>query len=174
MKILVLGHGQHGKDTVAALLSLILGLTYISSSMFALKLFLFDILNNHYHLNYQSLEDAFLDRHAHRDIWRDEITKFNTPVKNKLAKELLLDYDMYIGMRDPDEHFKSVQDDLFDVTFWVDASERKPLEPTMGILQSSDMIEINNNGTMLDLAQNTIDAIKKANRRLSSSNRKLG
>ena len=48
MKILILGHARHGKDTVADILCEKYNLKFVENSRSILELFLFDILKNIY------------------------------------------------------------------------------------------------------------------------------
>ena len=45
-KLLVIGHGRHGKDTVCEILRDEFGYTFESSSQFCSKLFIYDDLKN--------------------------------------------------------------------------------------------------------------------------------
>jgi len=141
MKILILGHGRHGKDTVAHFIAGLTGLEFTSSSIFACEKVVYP------HMEYNSVRECYRDRHNHRQLWYNLIKDYNTPDKPKLCKELLNEYDIYVGMRDNKEYEASKH--LFDVIFWVDASGRKPDDQTMKIeYNEDDHILINNNDTL--------------------------
>lgn len=145
MKILILGHARHGKDSAAHFIAGLTGFEFQSSSMFACEKFLFERLKDKY--NYKTPRDCFNDRHNKREEWYNSIKEYNTPDKSKLCRELLKEYDIYIGMRDDKEYESSKN--LFDYIFWVDASGRKPKDPTMKIeYDEDDHILINNNDSL--------------------------
>ena len=48
MKILIIGHARHGKDTVADILYKNFNLTYTGSSQAAAEIFLYDALKDKY------------------------------------------------------------------------------------------------------------------------------
>lgn len=147
-KVLVLGHAEHGKSLFAKLLRI----SYQDSSRFALESFLYPRLNSMRISDglkpYTSFDEAYQDRHNFRSFWYDQICEYNKDDPARLAKALLSEYDCYVGMRSDDEYQASKH--LFDRIFWVDASERKPMEPetSMSIKYSPDEMEmIDNNGT---------------------------
>ena len=157
-KILVLGHGQHGKDTVGDILAYRLGFRFLSSSLFAAeKLILphFESIGQ----PYASLEACYADRVNHRALWYDLISAYNTPEKDSLCREIVSEYDMYVGMRCPEEYAASKKH--FDYILWVDASGRGvPPEPrsSMGISYvPGEMIYIPNNGSVGDLEDLVVD-----------------
>jgi hypothetical protein len=137
-KILILGHGEHGKDTVADIITELTGLKFESSSHAAAELAVWPSMPQ-----YTSVERCFDDRRNHREEWKRLITEYNTPDKSRLCREIIARCDGYVGMRCPLE-YKSVKH-LFDFVVWVDASKRKPIDPTMGIEREPDMVVIDNN-----------------------------
>jgi len=144
MKVLVIGHAQHGKDTVAEML----GLSFSSSSQKALEIFLFDKLNETRSEDYRTLEEAFEDRHENRELWHNLIAEYNTPDKTKLCRGILKDNDCYVGMR-CDKEYEACKH-LFDHIFWVDALSRKPRESNNSMkikYNPKEMKFINNNTT---------------------------
>lgn len=145
MKILILGMGRYGKDTLANFLIEHMGLEGISSSLFAAKLFI--AKETGYGDNWQKCYD---ERHEGngRVIWHDKICEFNQHDKAKLCKMLLAENDMYIGMRSLEEFEASKH--LFDLIYWVDAEER------CGITETAESCQVHkgladeifyNNGT---------------------------
>ena len=66
-----------------------------------------------------------------------------------MAKEIYNVHDMYVGMRSDVEFFQAKSQGLFDLSIWVDASERKPLEPRTSNQIESHMCDIiiDNNST---------------------------
>ena len=152
MKALIIGHGDHGKDLFAEYL----GLPFKSSSSMALDLFMFDRLNEHLEaaalVPYATKQEAYADRHNHRDFWFNEIAAYTHDDKARMAKAILKEHDVYVGMRCLIEYEASKH--LFDAVYWVDAQYRKPLEPMSSFnieYIPHDMEWIDNNGSLEDL-----------------------
>lgn len=146
-KILVIGHMRHGKDSLAELLNEEFGLKFKSSSQAASDIFLFDELKGKY--NYETSEQCFEDRVNHRAEWYNMICEYNATDKARLAKGILTLTDCYVGMRDRGEITECINQGLFDLIIWVDASERLPLESpdSFNIDKSCADLIIDNNGT---------------------------
>lgn len=150
MKILILGDGGHGKDKAAEIIRDQYGFRYQSSSMAACEEAVMPALAPIY--GYTSIIECFEDRRSHRAEWKELISKYNTPDKARLAKKILTYAQCYVGMRCPLEYEASR--DLFDIVIWVDASERRPPEPSMGIeYDDRTMFWLDNNGTIEQLAE---------------------
>ncbi len=64
MNILIIGHGRHGKDTLAELIQVYTGFTFKSSSESAAEIFIYDALKEKY--GYKSFIECYEDRHNHR------------------------------------------------------------------------------------------------------------
>ncbi len=150
-KLLIIGHARHGKDTVAEILKDVFGMTYISSSEAAAKIFLYDLLKEKY--GYRNYIECFEDRINRRAEWFDAITEYNKDDRTRLARQILDTCDCYVGMRNADEIIACKQTKLVDLTVWVDASERLPQESSDSFQISKEMadIVIYNNGTLDDL-----------------------
>lgn len=147
VKILILGHGAHGKDTIADAVTRFTGLRFESSSMAAAEAAVFPELSKLY--GYKTAQECFDDRRNHRQEWRALITAYNTPDKGRLCKEIIARCDGYIGMRCHEE-FAAVRH-LFDYVLWVDASLRAGPDPSMTIeCEDDSMVYICNNGTPED------------------------
>ena len=144
MKILVLGPKRSGKDALAELLNKHFEMTFKSSSEMANEIFIYDELKSKY--GYSSLEECFEDRHNHRQEWYLMICGYNMEDKSRLSKDIINNYDCYVGMRDLEE-FESSKD-LFDVIIWVDASKRiVDGDSTNKISKEVAHIVVTNNGT---------------------------
>ena len=161
MNICIIGHGNWGKDALAEYWRDKYNLSFQSSSAFANEKFIFDTLKNKY--GYETPEECFNDRRNHREEWANLITAYNTPDKTKLARELLETSDAYIGMRDPDEVRASIEEELFDHIFWIDASKRLPPESkkSCGVEESMADTLIDNNGTLEEFYVNADEAWNK-------------
>lgn len=158
-KILIVGYGRHGKDSVAEILRDEFGLSFISSSLFAAERVMmpyFDSIGVHY----DTAGDCYDDRHTgeNRALWHKQIMAYNSPDKRRLAREILAETDMYVGMRS-EEEFAAARD-LFDHIVWVDASKRGiPPEPksSMTIEYDPEIMDlIENDGSLGDLRERTI------------------
>lgn len=159
MKLLVIGHARHGKDTVCDILKERYGFKFTSSSDFCNAEIVFPVLQPKY--NYTSLHHCYIDRVNHRKEWHDLIHEYNKDAR--LVKEILAKYDVYCGLRNLKEFQES--EHLFDYIIWVDASERLPYESpeSMQLNQSMVDIVIDNNGDQDDLIaiiDNTVKNLK--------------
>lgn len=147
-KILVCGDGGHGKDEFCESL----GVSFISSSRAALdKVIWPSVLRLEGH--YASKEACFKDRRNHRDTWFRLISEYNLDDPTRLAREILAENRVYCGMRSRREFYASEEEGLFDITVWVDASDRLPntRDSSNEILRDYCDIVVFNNGTVLDL-----------------------
>lgn len=156
-KLLVLGYGRHGKDTVAELLRDRHGFKFISSSEFVGRECLWDEWGRD---RYEDFDAMYADRHNHRETWMQLIAAYNTPDKTRTARTMLeRGYDLYVGMRRLDELQASRH--LFDRVIWVDRSQHQPPETgsmDITIDNASPDLVIDNNGTLEDLKA-AVDAI---------------
>jgi len=148
IKLLVLGNMRHGKDSLAELLNEFIGLKFVSSSQAAADIFLYDALKDKY--GYKTSVECFEDRMNHRPEWYQMICDYNKENKARLATDILKMTDCYVGMRDKAEIDACVEQGLFDLIVWVDASERLPLESkeSFNIDKSCADIIIDNNSTL--------------------------
>jgi hypothetical protein len=147
MKILILGTARHGKDTLAELFNEYYGMTFKSSSEMANELFIYDELKPKY--GYNSIEECFEDRMNHRQEWYLMICEYNINDKSRLTKDIIVNHDCYVGMRDLEE-FKASKE-LFDLIIWVDASKRLQSSDTTNKISIDEAhIVLTNNGTLED------------------------
>ena len=156
LKFLVISHKRWGKDTFAEILKEEFGLRYESSSQAASNIFLYDLLKEKY--NYKTKEECFNDRFNHRPEWFSAISEYNKDDKAKLAKEILKNSQFYIGMRDRKEIDECLNQNLFDLIIWIDASERLPEEDldSFNIDKSQADIIIDNNGSYNDFKKKVL------------------
>ena len=155
-KLLILGHGRHGKDTFAEILEEKFFLKFASSSQSASDIFIYDVLKDKH--GYKNSVECFEDRSNHRTEWYNLICDYNKDDKARLAKDILKRADCYVGMRDIGEINECMKQGLFDLIIWVDASERLPLEDkgSFNIEMSSADIVIFNNGTLEEFENKVI------------------
>jgi hypothetical protein len=161
MRILIIGHARHGKDTVAEFINENFGLTFRSSSQAAADIFIYDALKDKY--GYMDAEECFEDRVNHRKEWYDLICGYNLEDKAALAKAILERADMYVGMRSADEIKECLNQDLFELVVGV-FNPHKPLEPadsfSIDLWEQADLV-IPNAGTLEDLNNKVIDVFHK-------------
>lgn len=149
MKVLILGHARHGKDTAAEILSKDFGLTFISSSYAALSV-IYPVIS--LVTGETDPEKLFTNRFHHRELWKRCISLYNTPDKSALVRKVLEQADIYVGMRCPVEF--TATEDLFDWIIWIDRGRYQRADQTMGIeFDPARMVRIDNNGTVEELKE---------------------
>lgn len=114
--LLILGHTQHGKDTLAELLRTLYGMSFVSSSIAAYEAAVKPALEA-IGVFYPDSATAFADRFSYRPEWKAAISVYNTPDKSRLSKAILEANQIYVGMRCKDEY--AVAKKLFDLVLWV-------------------------------------------------------
>lgn len=153
LRILILGHGRHGKDTVAEILRDKYGLNFSSSSWVAAEVVMMPYFES-IDKAYDSVQDCYDDRHTdnNRALWFDQISAYNDEDPARLAREVFARGPIYVGMRSAREYVMTRE--LVHHVIWVDATGRG-MEPegrdSFDIPQTSEMHEILNNGTLEDL-----------------------
>lgn len=141
LRILIIGHGGHGKDTVAKLISDATGNSWCSSSRFAASKILFPLVSN----QYPDWQAAYADRRNHRLLWFHAIQEQNNRPGPSLIEQMLREHKICVGVRSRDEFLDAKQ--LFDLVIWVDRSDYVPPEGEDSMeLNSSDAdIIVDNN-----------------------------
>ena len=159
MNICVVGYSQHGKDTIGEFIEKHSDLKCTASSEKALELFLFDILSKKH--GYKTIKEAYENRHKNRKEWYEAIQQYNTPDKARLAREIMEDGDVYLGLRDAEELSACVEQNIFDVILAV-FDHRKPIEDHSSVLDPilvADYV-IYNDSSLEALEIATIDFLK--------------
>lgn len=153
-KLLVIGHGRHGKDTVCDILADKYGYNFKSSSKFCSELFIYNDLKDKY--GYKNEDECYNDRHNHRAEWYDAICDYNVPDAARLGREIFLEHDIYCGLRNKKEFHAMKNTGVFDYAIWVDRSDFLPPESkdSMSLEQWMADYTIDNNGTLEDLEFN--------------------
>jgi len=156
MKLLIIGHGRHGKDSVSEYLSEKHNLSFESSSRFCSKHFIFKALSD----DYENEEECYSDRHNHRKVWYDMICAFNQRDPSLLGRLIFEQHDIYCGLRNKKEYFAMKNNGVFDYAIWVDRSDHLPEESKDSMSLEHWMADytIDNNGTIEDL-HNNIDEL---------------
>ena len=160
LKLLVIGHGRHGKDTVCEILRDRYGYSFESSSQFCSRLFIYDQLKDKY--QYTSEEQCYADRHNHRAEWYDFICDYNVPDAARLGREIFKTHDIYCGLRNKKEFHAMKNTGVFDYAIWVDRLDHLPPEAktSMSLEQWMADYTIDNNGTLSELEFNVNQLIQ--------------
>ena len=158
-KLLVVGHGRHGKDTVCEMLEAY-SYTFQSSSKFCSELFIFDELKDKY--GYTDEEACYSDRHQHRTEWYNMIHNYCRDDLARLGRNLFAKHDIYCGLRNKREFFAMKNEEIFDIAIWVDRTDHCHLEPgsSMSIEQWMCDYTIDNNGD-LDRLKKNVDILMR-------------
>lgn len=151
MKIMIFGHGRHGKDTAANVLAQHMNCRPLASSWVACQLFLFKQLKQAGY-GYNTPEEAWEDRlssNGMRQFWFERIRQYNDGDRTRLMRGVYRQTDIYIGIRCRDELTEGIKTSLVDLAIWVDAAQRLPCEPQTSITCTREQadIVIDNNGT---------------------------
>lgn len=154
LKLLVIGHGRHGKDTVCDILADKYNYTFNSSSRFCSELFIYESLKHKY--GYVSEQECYDDRHNHREEWYSTICYFNKHDGSRLGKEIFKQYDIYCGLRNKKEYYAMKNIGLFDYAIWVDRSDHLPKESehSMSLQEWMADYTIDNNEGLVELENN--------------------
>jgi hypothetical protein len=166
-KLLVVGHGRHGKDTVCELLSTY-SYTFQSSSKFCSELFIFNDLKEKY--NYVDEEECYADRHNHRTEWYNMIHEYCSFDLARLGRNLFAKHDIYCGLRNKREYFAMQNEGIFDYAIWVDRGDHLPSEDpsSMSIEQWMCDFTIDNNSDLDRLVFN-VDMLARNKLNLKST-----
>lgn len=122
-KILIIGHGRHGKDTAGELMRDLLGFRVVSSSAFCAQKAVFPLVAD----LYPDWQACYADRANHRDLWFHAIRAYNLRPGPMLVQQILEHHDSYTGMRSRAEFERARP--FFDLVVWVDRSDHVPPEP---------------------------------------------
>lgn len=161
LKVLVLGHGEHGKDEFAERLAERIGLQFVSSSQFACDRVIFPWFQEHLPGYYLIAEECFNDRRNWRACWHELICDYNREDKSRLAREIMEENDAYIGMRAADELKACVKEEVFTHIFWVDAEGRVPPEDqsSCSVQYDHETMCMVDNGGDLDQLQEEVELV---------------
>jgi hypothetical protein len=155
LKLMIVGYGRHGKDTVCDIIAKKYGYTFQSSSMFCAQLFIYETLRDKY--GYANIEQCYDDRHNHRSEWYNLIKGYNEEDPTLLGRELYARYDIYCGIRNPAEFHALRNCGAFDYAIWVDRSNHLPPENSNSMKIEPWMTDyiIDNNSSIELLEYNT-------------------
>lgn len=164
LKLLLIGHARHGKDTVAEVMRDSYGVSFESSSVFVGRHYVYPQMVKEGH-PYSSFEECFEDRVNHRSAWFKLIRAQAGEGGTGVASALLKESDLYVGMRNRFEFQGCKSKGLFDAVIWVDGSQRKPLESHLSMELRPDDADyfLDNNGTEEELLENIQELMLKLN-----------
>jgi dephospho-CoA kinase len=148
MKIVVCGHGRHGKDTVCEYIRDRYRFSFVSSSWFLTEPVIWPVLGD----LYNSLQECFDDRHNHRDVWYNLIAEYNQLDHARLGVEIFAEHDIYCGLRNIRE-LTALRNRVDCTVVWVDRSAILEPEPNTSITISdadADYV-LDNNRTLSHL-----------------------
>jgi hypothetical protein len=154
LRMMVVGHGRHGKDTVAEILRDVFGARFVSSSWFMAEKVVFPYFKELNPGKYASVQECYDDRANHRSTWFDLIASTNKDDLTTLGRAIFSEYDLYVGNRNAREFHALRNAGAFDVSVWVDACERLEYrEPRTSLTVEPWMCDyvVDNNGTLADL-----------------------
>lgn len=151
MKLMVMGYGRHGKDTVCELLKEMYGFTFESSSLAAAEHAIYPVLRNL--IGYKTLEECYNDRGNHRALWYELIKAFNHRDGARLARLVYHNHDIYCGIRNIEEFDAIKEAGLFHYAIWVDRSKVLPEETTNSCTVHPGLADyiLDNNGDLDEL-----------------------
>jgi len=156
-KLLIIGHGRHGKDTVCDILRDNYGFRFQSSSEFCARKFIYNELKQKY--GYADYGQCYADRHNHRSEWYDMIHAYCQDDYARLGRDIFAENDIYCGLRNKAEFHAMRNTGVFDHCIWVDRSDHAPPEPrdsmNLEIWMANHVID--NNGDLENLRRNTCD-----------------
>jgi hypothetical protein len=157
MKLLIIGHGRHGKDTVSEYLCEKHHLTFKSSSGHLAEAVVYPALKDMY--GYTTVEECFDDRHNHRSEWFNLLADYCGVDAARLGREIFNKSDIYCGLRSWREFNAIKNNGLFDYAIWVDRSDHLPPEPKDSMSLEPWMADfvIDNNGSLEQLERNVKD-----------------
>lgn len=161
--MMVVGHGRHGKDTVAEILRDQYGATFVSSSFFMAERVVFPFFERTQPGRYASVQACFDDRASERKVWFDQIAAYNAADHTTLGRAIFEQYDLYVGNRNAREFHALRNAAAFDVSIWVDACERLEYrEPRTSLTIEPWMCDyiVDNNGDLADLRRNVASLMR--------------
>lgn len=158
-KLMVIGHARHGKDKICEFITKHYNLSYESSSRFAARKFIFDLIKDEY--GYTSIDECVEDRVNHRKLWYDLISDYNRENPARLIEELYIENDIYCGLRSKREFHCARNQGVIDYTIWVDRSDHKPPEAKSSMNLEPWMADfvIDNNGTLAETEKRVTELI---------------
>lgn len=159
MKIIVIGHKQHGKGTFAKIATEMFGIPSMGTSQFNANL-LFEIM--HEEFGYSNADECYNDRGNHRETWFKEIYNHCKSNPAQVIEDIFIAHDICEGPRNRIEFDCAKERGAFDLVVWVDSSKRKAVEckSSMELSQDDADIIITNNGAEIEFINKVINLLK--------------
>ncbi|MDZ7883032.1 MAG: hypothetical protein U5N53_09005 [Mycobacterium sp.] len=157
LRMMVVGHGRHGKDTAAEILRDTFGATFVSSSWFMAEKVIYPFFERTQPGRYASAQACYDDRANERATWFNLIAESNAADLTTLGRAIFDEYDLYVGNRNAREFHALRNAGVFDVSIWIDATERLEYrEPRTSLTIEPWMCDfvVDNNGSQADLGRN--------------------
>ncbi len=127
--ILIVGHGRHGKDTLAELITKHLGFKFRGSSQVAAKLVVYPFMKKFYKNWKECFEDRLSD--SRRQLWYNLICEYNEGDPTRLAREVCKGGYGYTGLRDKLEVETAMAEGLFTHVIWINNPRLAENDKTM-------------------------------------------
>jgi hypothetical protein len=144
-KLMIVGHGRHGKDTFADGFREC-GWSCKDSSYASAEIFLFDELKDA--MGYQTVEECWNDRHNHRALWFRMIAEYNSVDNCRLMRGIYEHNDIYVGIRSRQELLAGTDQRLIDLIIWVERPGCVPESgESMNIRRADSDIVVYNDGS---------------------------
>jgi hypothetical protein len=123
--------------------------------MFCVRKFLRAQLEEELSITYESDDACYADRFNYRDLWFDMICKYNENDPARLTRELLEEFDVYVGCRSRKEFLTAREEGLFDLAIYLKAPERvnSPAELWNTITEEDCDVVVVNNGSVVELVE---------------------
>lgn len=155
MKIMVLGHKDHGKTTVAEMLQSKFGFRFTDTTEQLMQIARHYVQNTpSCGLNWVTFAEHYnKNKDLVRPLMKTALQQYTKNDPARFIKEQYEKCDVYAGCRSSTE-YKAAKG-VIDFTFWVQDPRKEENDPTMDIVFDPDtMIHINNNGSLLQLECN--------------------
>lgn len=147
MRLIICGPGRCGKDSASIWFRNFTTLRYHDSTSEAAAKVVYRQLASKY--GYSSVEEAFKDRHNHRQEWADAIGRHNQPDGLTLYTDMLENNDILNGVRWTHELEAIVNAGLIDLVIWIERDV--PHDPSLTFDANAADIIIPNNQTLYHL-----------------------
>lgn len=160
-KILVLGHARHGKDTASEVLRDDYDMSFTSSSLFCAERIVMPVMNANFPGMYGTAQECFDDRVNHREAWYNIIRDFNRYDAAALGCAIFDEHDVYCGLRSKAEFHALKNAGVFDMSMWIDASDRLPPEGALSCTVEPWMADyvVDNNGPDVEALRRNVRSL---------------
>lgn len=142
MKIVIIGHGECGKDSVANAISSRYGLSFKGSISWYMKAHVAKELE-------VSEMTAWDSRRDNRHLWRDSIDAYREGDPARIIRECFKLADIVTGVRPAEEMESALAEGLIDCVIWVERNV--PIDPTLELNKEVADVIIDNTGSLADM-----------------------